>query len=180
MSPRDRSPAVRSPRNPPPRGRVRTVATWTVLDSADRPVACTSRLPWELQPRPLLGDPPFDAPEPFRGLLSDRPPIEPLQPYTTGETRIPCPIYRVPEISRRAHQDGSVHRSRLLAVTIRDTIPRPPQPSPAPTTVKATVALLRSARPDLLARGGLSDPISVSSPSLPPQPPVDDLLDSEE
>ncbi|KAH7931840.1 hypothetical protein HPB52_025232 [Rhipicephalus sanguineus] len=173
-----RSPAVRGPRYPPSRGRVRTVATWTVLDSTDRPVAWTSRLPWEIQPRPLLGDPPLDAPEPFRGLLlSDRHPIEPSQPYTAKETRILC---RVSEISRRAHQDGSLHRSRLLAATIRDTILRPPQPPPAPTTVEAAVALLRSARPDLLAQGVLPAPTSVPPPTLPPQPPVDDLLDFDE
>ncbi|KAH7944526.1 hypothetical protein HPB52_021118 [Rhipicephalus sanguineus] len=110
----------------------------------------------QIEPRPLLGDPPLDAPEPFRGLLlSDRYPIEPPQPYTAEKTRILCPLCRVPEISRSAHQDGSLHRSRLLAATIRDTIPRPPQPPPAPTTVEATVALLHSARPDLLAQGAL-------------------------
>ncbi|KAH7982842.1 hypothetical protein HPB52_018969 [Rhipicephalus sanguineus] len=155
----DRSPAVRGPCYPPSRGRVRAVATWTVLDSTDHPVAWTLRLPWEIQPRPLLGEPPLDAPEPFRGLLlSDRHLMEPPQPYTAEETRILCPICRVPEISRRAHQDGSLHRSRLLAATIRDTIPRPPQPPPAPTTVEAAVALLRSARPDLLAQGALPAP----------------------
>ncbi|KAH7969525.1 hypothetical protein HPB52_019296 [Rhipicephalus sanguineus] len=176
-APWDRSPAVREPRYPPSRGRVRTVATWTVLDSTDRPVAWTSRLPWEIQPRPLLGDPPLDAPEPFRGLLlSHRHPIEPSQPYTAEETRILCPLCRVPEISRRAHQDGPLHRSRLLAATIRDTIPRPPQPPPAPTTIEAAIALLRSARPDLLAQGALPAPNSVPPPTLPPQPPVDDLL----
>ncbi|KAH7984187.1 hypothetical protein HPB52_017840 [Rhipicephalus sanguineus] len=150
-------------------------------DSTDRPVAWTSRLPWGIQPRPLLGDPPLDAPEPFRGLLlSDRHPIEPSQPYTAEETRILCPLCRVPEISRRAHQDGPLHRSRLLAATIRDTIPRPPQPPPAPTTIEAAVALLRSARPDLLAQGALPAPNSVPPPTLPPQPPVDDLLDFDE
>ncbi|KAL1477034.1 hypothetical protein MTO96_036075 [Rhipicephalus appendiculatus] len=88
----------------------------------DRPVAWTSRLHWVLHPRLLLGDPPLDAPEPFRGLLLlDRHPIEPPQPYTAQETRILCPICRVLEISRRTHQDGSLHRSRLLAVKIRDT-----------------------------------------------------------
>ncbi|KAH7943422.1 hypothetical protein HPB52_007853 [Rhipicephalus sanguineus] len=146
-APWDRSPAVRGPRYPPSRCRVRTVATWTVLDSTDRPVAWTSRLPWEIQPRPLLGDPPLDAPEPFRGLLSDRHPMEPSQPYTAEETRILCPLCRVPETSRRAHQDGLLHRSRLLAATIRDIIPRLPQPPPAPTTIEAAVALLRWARP---------------------------------
>ncbi|KAH7963489.1 hypothetical protein HPB52_021256 [Rhipicephalus sanguineus] len=168
-------------RNPPPRGRIRTVATWTVLDSADHVVAWTSRLPRELQPRPLLGDLILDAPEPFRGLLpSDRHPIEPPQPYTTEETRILCPTCRVPEISRRAHQVGSLHRSRLLALTIRDTVPRPQQPPPAPTTVEAAVAPLHSTRPDFLAQGALLAPISVATPNLPPQPPVDDLLYFEE
>ncbi|KAL1466934.1 hypothetical protein MTO96_000534 [Rhipicephalus appendiculatus] len=116
--------------------------------------------------------------ETFRGLLlSDRNPVEPPQPYTADETRIVCPIGRVPEISRRAHHDGSLHRSRLLAVTIRHTITRPPQPPPAPTTVEAAVTFLRSGRPDLLVHGAISAPISVSPLHLPPQPPVDDLLD---
>ncbi|KAH7951789.1 hypothetical protein HPB52_012950 [Rhipicephalus sanguineus] len=71
--------------------RLCPVATWTVLDSADRSVPWTSRRPWEIQPRPLLGDPPLDAPEPFSGrLLSDRHPIEPPQPCTAEETRIVC------------------------------------------------------------------------------------------
>ncbi|KAH7969621.1 hypothetical protein HPB52_020411 [Rhipicephalus sanguineus] len=78
------------------------------------------------------------------------------------------------------YNDGSLHRSRLLAATFRDTIPRPPQLLPAPTTVEAAVALLRSARPDLLPQGALPAPISVSPPNLPTQPPVDDLLDFEE
>ncbi|KAH7943105.1 hypothetical protein HPB52_005325 [Rhipicephalus sanguineus] len=152
----DRSTAVRGPRYPPSIGRVRTVTTYTVLDSADRPVAWTSCLPWEIQPHPLFGDPPLDALEPFGGLLlSDRRPIEAPQPYTAEETRILCPICRVPEISRRVHQDGSLHHSRLLAAAIRDTMPRSP---PAPTTVEAAVALLRSARPDLLAQGALPAP----------------------
>ncbi|KAH7961706.1 hypothetical protein HPB52_011557 [Rhipicephalus sanguineus] len=76
--------------------------------------------------------------------------------------------------------DGSLYRSRLLAATIRYTIPRPPrppQPPPAPTTAEAAVALLRSARPDLLAQGALPAPTSVPPHTLPPQPPVDDLLD---
>ena len=102
------------------------------------------------------------------------------QPYTSEETRILCPICRVPEISRRAHQDGSLHRSRLLAATTRDTTPGPPQPPPAPTTVEAAVALLRSARPDLLAQGALTAPTSVPPPNLSPQPPVDDPLDFDE
>ncbi|KAL1435104.1 hypothetical protein MTO96_011268 [Rhipicephalus appendiculatus] len=102
----DRSSAVRGLRHLPPRGRVRTVATW--LDSADRPVAWTSRLP---PASPLLGDAPLDAP--FRG-LSDRHPTEPPQSYTAEEIRILCPICRVPEISRREHQDG------------------PPSPQPSP------------------------------------------------
>ncbi|KAH7939299.1 hypothetical protein HPB52_010400 [Rhipicephalus sanguineus] len=176
--PEDRSPAVRGPRYPPSRGCVRTVATWTVLDSTDRPVAWTSRLPWEIQPCPSLGDPPIDAPETFRGLLfSDRHPIEPSEPYTAEETRILCPLCRVPETSRRAHQDGSLPCSRLLAARIRDTIPRPPQPPPAPTTVETAVALLRSARPDLLVQGALPAPTSMPPPTLTQQPTVDDLLD---
>ncbi|KAH7969723.1 hypothetical protein HPB52_021691 [Rhipicephalus sanguineus] len=80
----------------------------------------------------------------------------------------------------RTPSNGSLHRSRLFAVTIRDTIPRPPQPPPAPATVEAAVALLRSAPPDLLAQGTIPAPISVSHPNLPQQPPVDDLLDFEE
>ncbi|KAH7963797.1 hypothetical protein HPB52_022907 [Rhipicephalus sanguineus] len=99
---------------------------------------------------------------------------EPKKPYTAEETRILCPNYRVPEISRRAHQDGSLHQSRLLAATIRDTIPRPPQPPPAPTTVEAAVALLPSARPDILAQGALPAPTSVPPHTLPPQPPHDE------
>ncbi|KAL1443914.1 hypothetical protein MTO96_045760, partial [Rhipicephalus appendiculatus] len=98
----------------PPRGRVHTVATWTVLDLADRPVAWTSRLPWRLQPRPLDGDPPFDTPKPFRGLLSDWHPTEPPQLHMTEETRILCPICRVPDISRRTHQDGSLPAAASL------------------------------------------------------------------
>ncbi|KAL1477280.1 hypothetical protein MTO96_035862 [Rhipicephalus appendiculatus] len=98
-APCDRSYAVRGPRHPPPRGLLRIVATWTVLGSADRSVAWTARLPWGLKPRPVQGDPPLDAPEPFRGhLLSDSHPTEPPQFYTTEETRILCPISRVPEI----------------------------------------------------------------------------------
>ncbi|KAH8033303.1 hypothetical protein HPB51_009414 [Rhipicephalus microplus] len=113
-------------------------------------MAWSSRLRWELQPRPLLGNPPLEAPEPFRGLLlSDRRPTEPPQHYTAEESRILCPICRVPEISRHAHQDGSLHRSRLLAVAIRDAIRQPPDP----TAVEATFALLRSARQDLLEQG---------------------------
>ncbi|KAH6928270.1 hypothetical protein HPB50_013769 [Hyalomma asiaticum] len=35
--------------------------------------------PWELQPRPAIGDPPAAAPEPFRGnILTERYPSEPL------------------------------------------------------------------------------------------------------
>ncbi|KAL1470647.1 hypothetical protein MTO96_040317 [Rhipicephalus appendiculatus] len=94
----------------------------------------------------------------------------------TEETRILCPICRVPEISRRTHQDGYLHRGRLLVGAIRNTILLTPQPPPAPTTVEAAVALLRSACPDLLAQGGLLAPISASRPYLP-LPPVDDLFD---
>ncbi|KAL1475646.1 hypothetical protein MTO96_037141 [Rhipicephalus appendiculatus] len=79
--------------------------------------------------------------------------------------------------SPAAHiKTAPLHRSRLLAVAIRDAIPPPPQLPPAPTTVEAAVALLRSARPDLLAQGALS----LAPPNLPLQPPVDDLLDFEE
>ncbi|KAL3183087.1 hypothetical protein MRX96_006869 [Rhipicephalus microplus] len=123
-------------------------------DSADRPVAWSSR---------LLRDPPLEAPESFRGLLlSDRHPTVPPQHYAAEESRILYPICRVPEISRRTHEDGSLHRSRLLAVAIRDAIDRPPR-HPA-KTVEAAVTLLRSARSDLLTQGALFVP-------------VDDLLD---
>ncbi|KAH7968950.1 hypothetical protein HPB52_013093 [Rhipicephalus sanguineus] len=150
--------------------------SWASLPAIERPCPHGRNMD-----RPLLYRPSGGLDVPFRGLLlSDRHPIEPSQTYTAEETRILCPLCRVPEISRRAHQDGSLHRSRLLETTIWDTIPRPPQPPPAPTTAEAAVALLRSARPDLLAQGALPAPTSVPPPTLPLQPPVDDLLDFDE
>ncbi|KAL3182372.1 hypothetical protein MRX96_007561 [Rhipicephalus microplus] len=72
------------------------------------------------------------APEPFLGfLLSDRHPIESPQPCMAEETSVLCPIRRIPELSHRAHQDVSLHHSRLLSVAIRDAIPRPARPLPA-------------------------------------------------
>ncbi|KAH7956981.1 hypothetical protein HPB52_014031 [Rhipicephalus sanguineus] len=71
--------------------------------------------------------------------------------------------------------------SRLLAVTIGNSTAYLPPPPPGPTTVEAAVALLRSARRDLLAQGALLAPISALPPNLPPpQPPVDDLLGFED
>ncbi|KAH7951054.1 hypothetical protein HPB52_004546 [Rhipicephalus sanguineus] len=72
----------------------------------------------------------------------------------------------------------------------------PPQPPPCgnnaghhPSTTATTASsnnrrgrhrYPRSARPDLLAQGALPAPTSVPPPTLPPQPPVDDLLDFDE
>ncbi|KAH7931959.1 hypothetical protein HPB51_029641 [Rhipicephalus microplus] len=96
------------------------------------------------------------APEPFLGfLLSDRHPIESPQPCMAEETSVLCPICRIPELSRRAHH-FTLHHSRLFSVAIRHAIPRAAQPPPVSTTVEAVVALLRSARPDLQAKGALS------------------------
>ncbi|KAH6935211.1 hypothetical protein HPB50_004780 [Hyalomma asiaticum] len=87
----------------------RTIATWTILDPAGSPVGWASRLPWELQPRPAIGDPPAAAPEPFRGnLLTERYPTEPLATYTPEEARLLCPTCGVPEIHRRQHQNGAL------------------------------------------------------------------------
>ncbi|KAH7951563.1 hypothetical protein HPB52_010328 [Rhipicephalus sanguineus] len=149
--------AVRGPRRLPLRGHVRTVTIWAVLNSANPLVAWISRLPRELRPRPLTCDPPLDALRRFHGLLSD-----PSRVYMAEETRILCPLCRVPEISRCTHQDGPLHRSRLLAVTIHNCVPQLP-PSPlGPTSVEAAVTLLRSAHPGLLAQGALLAPISAS------------------
>ncbi|KAH7933840.1 hypothetical protein HPB49_018024 [Dermacentor silvarum] len=47
------------------------------MDSMNTSIGWVSRLPWELQPRPLIGDSPELVPEPFRGLLlSERYPSE--------------------------------------------------------------------------------------------------------
>ncbi|KAH7938156.1 hypothetical protein HPB49_020975 [Dermacentor silvarum] len=56
-------------RQSPPVAR-RTVAIWTVMDSLKTSIGWVSRLPWELQPRPLIGESPELVPEPFRGLSS--------------------------------------------------------------------------------------------------------------
>ncbi|KAH7943729.1 hypothetical protein HPB52_010948 [Rhipicephalus sanguineus] len=142
------------------------------LDSTDRPVAWTSRLLGRSSPALYLATHPsmlrsrsVDSFSRIGTRLSHHSPTRPRRPGSfarfAGSQKFPA----------GAHQDGSLQRSRLLAATIRDTIPRPPQPPPAPTTVEAAVALLRSARPDLLAQGALPASTSVPPPTLPPQPP---------
>ncbi|KAL3223565.1 hypothetical protein MRX96_049729 [Rhipicephalus microplus] len=77
------------------------VATFTVHDSSGRPVAWRFCLPWEHQPGPLRGDPPFDTPEPFyRLLLCDQQPTETPLTYTMEEARMLRSICRVLNISR--------------------------------------------------------------------------------
>ncbi|KAH7938342.1 hypothetical protein HPB49_022629 [Dermacentor silvarum] len=133
-------------RQSPLAGR-RTVATWTVMDPMNTSVEWVSRLPWELQPRPLIGDSPGLVPEPFRGrLLSKRFPSERPPLYTPEEARILCSPCRVPEISQRAHHAGSLHGARLAAAAMY----QPGLQPPVPGTVEAAIALLRSLRPHLL------------------------------
>ncbi|KAL3246918.1 hypothetical protein MRX96_057360 [Rhipicephalus microplus] len=117
--------------------------------------------PWSGNPRPAL--------EPFRELLlSDRHPTKPPQQYTAEQSRILCPIFLVPEISRRAHKTASP--------TVPSFCCRYWRRHPTTTTTtgsnnsqghRATVALLLSARPDHLSEGALSVP-------------VEDLLDFED
>ncbi|KAH6929248.1 hypothetical protein HPB50_025215 [Hyalomma asiaticum] len=141
-------PHTRHQRRTPAGGR-RTIATWTILDPAGSPVGWASRLPWELQPRPAIGDPPAAAPEPFRGnLLTERYPSEPLATYTSEEARLLCPTCGVPEIHRRQHQNGALHRTRLAAASspCRSSLPA----AASPTTLEAALALLRTLCPQLL------------------------------
>ncbi|KAH6919450.1 hypothetical protein HPB50_029562 [Hyalomma asiaticum] len=100
-------------------------------------------------PRPAVGDPPAAAPEPFRGnLLTERYPSEPLATYTPEEARLLCPTCGVPEIHRRQHQNGALHRTRLAAASspCRSSLPA----APSPTTLEAALALLRTLCPQLL------------------------------
>lgn len=100
-SPASECPHNRHQRRTPASGH-RTIASWAVLDSAGSPVGRASRLPWELQPRPVIGDPAAAAPEPFRGyILTERNPSEPLATYTPEEARLVCPTCGVPKIHRR-------------------------------------------------------------------------------
>ncbi|KAL3204144.1 hypothetical protein MRX96_041385 [Rhipicephalus microplus] len=96
--------------------------------------------------RPPIGtlDPLLEVSEPLRGLLSDRHPTEPPQHYTAEESRILCLICRLPEISRHAHQNVSLHRSVSLLSPFETPSPRPPQP-PTPKAVEAAITLLRPA-----------------------------------
>ncbi|KAH6930026.1 hypothetical protein HPB50_008097 [Hyalomma asiaticum] len=126
-----------------------TIATWTILDLAGSPVGWASRLPWELQPRPAIGDPPATAPEPFRGrLLTEQYPSEPMATYTPEEARLLCPTCGVPEIHRRQHQNGALHQTRLAAAAShwRSSL----QVSASPTAIEAAVAVTRTLRPKLL------------------------------
>ncbi|KAH6945641.1 hypothetical protein HPB50_009361 [Hyalomma asiaticum] len=132
-----------------PAGGHRTIATWTILDSAGSPVGWASRLPWELQPRPAIGDPPAAASESFRGnLLTERYPLEPLATYTPEEARLLGPTCGEPEIHRRQHQNGAVHQTRVAATAshCRSSL----QASASRTAIEAAVAIIRTLRPQLL------------------------------
>ncbi|KAH7937752.1 hypothetical protein HPB49_015356 [Dermacentor silvarum] len=134
--------------------------------------------PWELQPRPLIGESPELVPEPFRGRLlserysSERPPF-----YTPEEARILCPLCCVPEISRRAHHAGSLHRARLAAAALN----HPGLQPPVPGTMEAAIALLLSVRPHLL-RDEVLDAHQEHPPGTealaPPEPqaPLEDVI----
>ncbi|KAH7945839.1 hypothetical protein HPB49_016309 [Dermacentor silvarum] len=164
-------------RRSPPTGH-RTLTTWTVMDFINTSVGWVSRLPWELQPRPLIGDSPELVPEPFRGrLLCERFPSERPPVYTPEEARILCPLCRVLEISRRAHHAGSLHRARLAAAVLY----QPGLQPPVPDTVEAAIALLRSLRPHLLRDEVLDEhqehpPGTEALVPLEPQAPLEDLI----
>ncbi|KAH6933124.1 hypothetical protein HPB50_012320 [Hyalomma asiaticum] len=140
LSPASECPHNRHERRTPAGGR-RTIATWTILDSAGSPVGWASRLPWELQHRPAIGDPPAAAPEPFRGnLLTERCPSEPLATYTPEEARLLCPIVEYPKYTCANTRTGPFAKlaSPLLRVLA------------GPASRQAAVALLRTLRPQLL------------------------------
>ncbi|KAH7937129.1 hypothetical protein HPB49_008004 [Dermacentor silvarum] len=73
------------------------VATWTALDSTNNSIGWVSRLPWELPPRPLIGDSPELVPEPFLGLCSP----SAIQPSRLLSTRPRKPASSVPYAARR-------------------------------------------------------------------------------
>ncbi|KAH7965239.1 hypothetical protein HPB49_004999 [Dermacentor silvarum] len=142
-------------------------------------VGRVARLPWELQPRPLIGDAPELVPEPFRGLLlTERYPSEQPPFCTLGEARIVCPLCRVAEIFWCVHQAEYLHQARLAASALCNPGLQPPVPG----TVEAAVALLRSLRPRLLREDAFGahqeHPPGVEALAPPePQAPMEDLLD---
>ncbi|KAH7969571.1 hypothetical protein HPB52_019636 [Rhipicephalus sanguineus] len=169
-APWDRSPVVRGPRYPPSRGRVRTVATCTVLDSTARPVAWTSRLPWEIQPRPLLGDPPLDAPHPYTAATSlhGRGDQDPVSDFPGPRTFPPRPSGRLSPPQPPPCGNNPGHHPSTTATTASSNNRRGRCRSPS----------LGPSEPP--GAGWPSSPHLGATPNLPPQPSVDDLLDFDE
>ncbi|XP_064465270.1 uncharacterized protein LOC135376713 [Ornithodoros turicata] len=154
------SSAGHSPDTPrPPAGTStatrRSVATWTVVSDGG-PIAWASRSRWTAQPRPLRSDDPTRAPPPFRGLLlTDRHLNDPPLPLSEEERRLLCPVCRVPEIHRRTHRRGTLHRTRVQTAS-----------QPRYNDLSAALDTIRRLQPELLR-----DP-----PPAHPVPQVEDVL----
>ncbi|KAH6943535.1 hypothetical protein HPB50_023817 [Hyalomma asiaticum] len=116
-----------------PAGGPRTIVTWTLWTPAGSPVSWASRLPWELQPRPAIGDPRAAAPEPTRNA-----------PAAIPERGASPNSPRAPASHCRSRPQGSASPTAIEAVValirtlrpqlLREEPPRSGTPPPEETT----------------------------------------------